>query len=151
MHRLIYSIKMIALPFPQEAWQGDKILTYLFVKVSNEVANLCEIGLLGLFWREESSNRALFVKLLWHRKLCMRFNILERLISENFLLRSRVSHAQRVYHSILMSSHQVLHSYALLRTTRFDACTYALNVNLNGFAVLTQVCNHNSVNCILSN
>ena len=50
-------------------------------------------GLLGLFWREESSNRALFAKLLRHRKLCMRFNILERLISENFLLWSIVSHA----------------------------------------------------------
>ena len=42
-------------------------------------------GLLGLFWREESNNRALFAKLLRHRKLCTSFNILERLISENFL------------------------------------------------------------------
>ena len=37
MHKLIYSIKMIALPFPEEAWQGDKGLTYLLIKVSNEV------------------------------------------------------------------------------------------------------------------
>ena len=50
-------------------------------------------GLLGLFWREESNNRALFAKLLRHRKLCTSFNILERLISENFLLQSRVYHA----------------------------------------------------------
>ena len=59
-------------------------------------------GLLGLFWREESINRALFAKLLWHHKLCMHFNILERLISENFLLQSRVSHA---YVTQRVSSH----------------------------------------------
>ena len=37
VHRLIYSIKMIAVPFSEETWQGDKILTYLLIKVSNEV------------------------------------------------------------------------------------------------------------------
>ena len=42
LHRLTYSIKMIALPFPEEAWQGDKILTYLLIKVSNEVTYLSE-------------------------------------------------------------------------------------------------------------
>ena len=34
VHRLIYSIKMIALPFSEEAWQGDKYFTYLLIKVS---------------------------------------------------------------------------------------------------------------------
>ena len=69
----------------------------------------------------------------------------------------RMSHSE--YHPIPMSARQVLQSYALLRTMRFDARVlrtmrfdarvYALNVNvnLNGFAVSTQVCNHNSVNC----
>ena len=56
--------------------QGDKILTYLLIKVSTYLR--------GLFWQEESDNRALFVKLLWHRKSS--FNILECLISENFRL-----------------------------------------------------------------
>ena len=53
-------------------------------------------GLLGIFWQEESNNRAHFAKLLRHRKLCMSFNISERLISENFLLRSRVSHVTQL-------------------------------------------------------
>ena len=44
VHRLTYSIKMINLPFPQEAWHGDKILTYLLIKVSNEVTYLRETG-----------------------------------------------------------------------------------------------------------
>ena len=79
-------------------------------------------GLLGLFWREESNNRALFAKLLRHHKLCTSFNILDHLISENFLLWSRVSHASHSeYRSILMSARQVLQSYALLRTACFDA------------------------------
>ena len=43
VHRLIYSIKMIALPFSEEVWQGDKFLTYL-IQVSNEVTYLREIG-----------------------------------------------------------------------------------------------------------
>ena len=42
VHRLIYSIKMIAVPFSEETWQGDKILTYLLIKVSNEVIYLRE-------------------------------------------------------------------------------------------------------------
>ena len=37
-------ISVTSLPFPQEAWQGDKILTYLLIKVSNEVTYLHEIG-----------------------------------------------------------------------------------------------------------
>ena len=49
----------------------------------------------------------------------------------------RMSHSE--YHPIPMSAHQVLQSYALLRTMRFDAHTYTLNVNLNGFTVSTQV------------
>ena len=57
----------------------------------------------------------------------------------------RTSHSE--YRPIPMSARQVLQSYALLRTMHFDACTYTLNVNLNGFTVSTQVCNHNSVNC----
>ena len=44
VHRLIYSIKMIAVPFSEETWQGDKILTYLLIKVSNEVIYLRETG-----------------------------------------------------------------------------------------------------------
>ena len=88
--RLIYSIKMIALPFSEEAQQGNKCLTYLLIKVSNEVACLCETG---LFWREKSNSRAFFAKLLRHRKLCMSFNILEHFISENSLLQLSVSHA----------------------------------------------------------
>ena len=56
VHRLIYSIKMIALPFSEEAWQGDKILIYLFIEVSNEVTYLRETGSFkGLFWGEESN------------------------------------------------------------------------------------------------
>ena len=35
---------MIALPFSEEVWQGDKYLTYLLIKVSNEVTYLREIG-----------------------------------------------------------------------------------------------------------
>ena len=38
----------------------------------------------------------------------------------------RMSHSE--YRPILMSAHQVLQSYALLRTTRFDACGYTLMV-----------------------
>ena len=77
--------------------------------------------LFGLFWREESNNRTFFVKLLRHHKLCTSFNILERLISENFLLRSRISHA---YVTQRVSSHsdERTSSYALLRTACFDAC-----------------------------
>ena len=45
VHRLIYSIKMIAVPFSEETWQaGDKILTYLLIKVSNEAIYLRETG-----------------------------------------------------------------------------------------------------------
>jgi len=44
VHRLIYSIRMIALPFPEEAWQGDKIWIYLLIKLSNEVTYLREKG-----------------------------------------------------------------------------------------------------------
>ena len=69
---------MTAVSFSEEAWQGDKILTYLLIKVSNEVTYLRETEPLGLFWREESNNRALFAKLLRHRKLCTGFNILGR-------------------------------------------------------------------------
>ena len=58
--------------------------------------------LLGLFWQEKPNNRALYAELLRHCKLCTSFNILECLISENFLLWSRVSHAyvtqRRVMH-----------------------------------------------------
>jgi len=36
----------------------------------------------------------------------------------------RMSHSE--YHPILMSAHQVLQSYALLRTTRFNAHAYTL-------------------------
>ena len=43
VHRLIYFIKMIALPFPEEAWQDDKILIVL-IKLSNEVTYLRETG-----------------------------------------------------------------------------------------------------------
>ena len=77
--------------------------------------------LFGLFWWEESNNRTFFVKLLRHHKLCTSFNILERLISENFLLRSRISHA---YVTQRVSSHsdERTSSYALLRTACFDAC-----------------------------
>ena len=99
---------------------------------------LVKKGLLGLFWREESNNRAVFVKLLRHRKLCIRLNILERLISENFLLRSRVSHAyvtQRVpsYSDERTSSFTELCTFE--NRVRFDARVYTLNVNvnLNGF------------------
>ena len=102
-------------------------------------------GLLGLFWREESNNRAFFVKLLQHRKLCMSFNILECLISENFLLRSRVSHAcvtQRV------SSHSDERTSSLtglctfenhvLRCCMLRCILCGCVVNLNGFAVSNQ-------------
>ena len=65
-------------------------------------------------------------------------NILERLISENFLLWSRVPH---VYVTHLCTFENQVLCIKLW-------CTH---VNLNGFAVSTQVCNHNSVNCILSN
>ena len=113
---------MIALPFPQEAWQGDKILIYLLINSPMKSPTFVKQGLLGLFWRKESNNRALFAKLLWHRKLCTTFNILERLISENFLLQSRVPDAYVTqYHPILMSARQVLQSYALLRIAHFDA------------------------------
>ena len=44
VHRLIYSLKIIALPFPEEAWQGNKILSYLLIKLSNEVIYLRETG-----------------------------------------------------------------------------------------------------------
>ena len=88
VHRLIYSVKMISLPFPQEARQGNEILTHLLINVSNEVTYLCETGpSMAILAR---GIRALFAKLLLHRKLCMSFNILECLI---FLLRSRESHA----------------------------------------------------------
>ena len=50
----------------------------------------------------------------------------------------RMPHSE--YHPIPMSAHQVLQNYALLRTMHFDARTYTLNVNLNGFTVSTQVC-----------
>ena len=112
-------------------------------------------GLLGLFWREESSNWALFVKLLRHRKLCIHFNILERLISENFLLRSRVSHA---YATQWVSSHsdERTSSFTELCTFENRALWCALRcvlrgcvVNLNGFAVSSHGYNPNSVNCIL--
>ena len=50
-------------------------------------------SLLGLFLREDSNKWALFAKLLQHRQLCMSFNILEHLISENFPLQSSVYYA----------------------------------------------------------
>ena len=57
VHRLIYSIKMIALPFSEEAWQGDKILIYLFIEVSNEVTYLRLLK--GYFGVRNPVNRAL--------------------------------------------------------------------------------------------
>ena len=53
VHRLIYSIKMIALLFSEEAWQGDKILIYLLIKVSNEVTT---------YLRETGPFRAILVR-----------------------------------------------------------------------------------------
>ena len=99
------------------------------------------------FWREESNNRALFAKLLRHRKLCTTFNILEHLISENLLLWSRVSHA---YVTQRVSSHSdegtssftelcTFENHALWCTVRciLRGCV----VKLNGFAVSTNRCN----------
>ena len=72
-------------------------------------------------------NKALFAKLLRHRKLCMSFNILEHLISENLSYSQeylmRMSHSK--YRPILMSAHQVLQSYALFSFPR--TCTPAHN------------------------
>ena len=51
--------------------------------------------LLGLFWREESNNKAFSAKLRWHCKLCMS---LEHLISENLM---GMPHSE--YHPILMA------------------------------------------------
>ena len=65
--------EMIALPFPQETWQDNKILTYLLIKVSNEITYFCETGLSKAILVR--GTRALFVKLLQHHKLCMSFNI----------------------------------------------------------------------------
>ena len=58
VHRLIYSIKMIALPFPEEAWQGDKILIYLLIEVSNEVTYLSEKGPFRAILARGMHNRA---------------------------------------------------------------------------------------------
>ena len=109
-------------------------------------------GLLGLFWQEESNNRALFVKLLQHRKLCTSLTFWSVLVSKNFVLQSRVS---RVCHTVSIVPFRLhLQSYALLRTVcfdahfdacfdaRFDARFDAHSVNLNDFAVSTQVCNY---------
>ena len=113
-------------------------------------------GLLGLFWWEESNNRALFAKLLWHHKLCTSFNILECLFSENFLLQSRVSH---VYVTQRVSSHSDERTSSFTELCTFENCALwctlwctlrcVLRGCLNSFAVSIHGCNHNSVNCIL--
>ena len=84
-------------------------------------------GILGLFWWEESNNRALFAKLLRHCKLCTSFNILECLISENFLLRSRVSHA---YVTQRVSSHSDECTSGFIELCTFEnrALMHALHV-----------------------
>ena len=123
VHRLIYCVKMIVLPFPQEAWQGDKTLIYLLIKVSNEVFTFVKQRLLGLFWREESNNRALFVKLLLHCKLC------ECLIPS---VTVKSISCVCCTTSIILSAHRVLQSYALFS---FPRTTSSVLVNLNGFAV----------------
>ena len=50
----------------------------------------------------------------------------------------RMSHSE--YRPIPMSTREVLQSTALLKTMRFDACAYTLNVNLNGLAVSIPKC-----------
>ena len=68
--------------------RGKVTKFWLIINVSNEVTYLCETGpSMAILAR---GIRALFAKLLLHRKLCMSFNILECLI---FLLRSREFHA----------------------------------------------------------
>ena len=42
MNMQFFALQCIALPFPEEAWQGYKILTYLLINVSNEVTYLHE-------------------------------------------------------------------------------------------------------------
>jgi len=88
-------------------------------------------GLLGLFWQEESNNRALFAKLLQHCKLCTSFNILECLISEKFLLQSRVSHAY-VTQRVLSHSDERTSSFTELCTFENHAlwCTQHVNLRL---------------------
>ena len=103
-------------------------------------------GLLGLFWRKESNNKALFAKLLRHCKLCTSFNILERLISENFLLRSRVPHAY-VTQRVSSHSNERTPSFTELCTClSFDACKFTWMVSR-----LVPKCAIISVNCIFSN
>ena len=106
-------------------------------------------GFLGLFWWEESNNKALFAKLLQHRKLCTSSTFWSVLVSKNLVLRSRVS---RICHTVSIVPFRLhLQSYELLRPVRFDARFDAHSVNFNDFAASTQVCNYNSVNCILCN
>ena len=84
------------------------------------------------------------MKLLQHRKLCTSLTFWSVLVSKNFVLRSRVS---RVCHTVSIVPFRLhLQSYALLRTVcfdaHFDARFDAHSVNLNDFAVSTQVCNY---------
>ena len=71
-----------------------------------------------------------FAKLLRHRKLCTSFNILERLISENFLLRSRVFHGY-VTHRVSSHSDERTSSFTELYTFENRALLWNVIRNKN--------------------
>ena len=81
------------------------------------------------------------IQLLRHRKFSTSFNFLVRLISENFLLRSRVSHAH-VTQRVSSHSDKRTSSFTELCTSENHVLTCTLRcmlcscvVNLNGFAI----------------
>ena len=103
---------MIALPFSEEAWQGDKILIYLLIKLSKEVTYLRETGPFRTILLIQKQGEITVTSQVMHE-----FNYLEHLISENFQLRSRVPHA---YVTQRVSSYSYERT-SLLRTACFDA------------------------------
>ena len=96
---------LIGVPFPQEAWQSDKIFTYLLIKVSNESPTFIKEGLLELLWQEESSKKPF---------LCNYHNISTLTCSALVDLNGFVVSTQAINHKVLIT---YFHSLPLLCLT----------------------------------